>query len=884
MGLRKILLKTKVWSLAALCAVLLIRTVPAAPAQAEDDIVLTLRVPGVWEDVITDEMLAEFEALYPGVKVHLEFTGGGGGLIVSFVDVGQSIDERLQNTAELVSSADVMYVDSSTLYPEATLAGYFLDLSPLVSSDSDLNPEDFLPAAWESFRWENGFWALPLSVDVVTISYNPAAFDEAGLSYPTESWTLEDYANAARRLTEYDAEGNVSLPGLFSGFDSYNIAALLRALYGRSLIDNATSPEGAYFTDPEFVMLVQSWAELQEEGVASTLIQDPNDLDRIPIRIDTGFSIFGSPGGEAVERQTILLPGSTSVSDTQGFAISSGTQYPEEAYALAKFLTTRGELANNFFSSAPARYSIEQSAEIAAGQFTIQRQLSPEMQEMLDRSLEVALPMSELRYAGYLTLALERMRADEIDANTALQDAEARVQSHIQTALDRRADVEVVVATPAPDTLAEGQTILKFGLGSNFRILGGGELPNQDVWDQLSEAFVADESTVGRVEIESAAGSLTDMVQEYDCFTLPYNGVTSADLSTLLSLDPLLDTDATFDRNDVIGNTLQQLQQDNRTWAYPIAIDPRLLQYNPEVFAMMGVTEPVEGWTTDEFIDALRQLKEYSAELKPFNGNDPSGSYLNTLIAAFGGIPIDYRTTPPTIQINDPATVDAIRQVLDLAKAGYIEYSELSSNTFVISTESGEEQSPILGEGFNFGFGPGPNVIGEEDNPYLLTVYPQNSQYGVISYDIITGYISANAQDPEACYRWFNTIAQHPELFSGIPARRSLLTETMQQDGTSDVLNQVDSLLRDPNTVVLPSNFRADSSIGDFLLSYWLRRAYDNYVLRDADLQTELDEVQTFTSAYQACTLTIVPEEGELGANFEAFQECAQRADPTFTQ
>jgi hypothetical protein len=51
------------------------------------------------------------------------------------------------------------------------------------------------------------------------------------------------------------------------------------------------------------------------------------------------------------------------------------------------------------------------------------------------------------------------------------------------------------------------------------------------------------------------------------------------------------------------------------------------------------------------------------------------------LIAAYGGLPFDYRTDPPTLNFTDPATVEAIRQVLDLAKADLIQYETLTMNT-----------------------------------------------------------------------------------------------------------------------------------------------------------------------------------------------------------
>ena len=45
----------------------------------------------------------------------------------------------------------------------------------------------------------------------------PDAFDRAGMAYPSESWTLEDYFFAAEQLTEYDATGAVSVPGTVRG-------------------------------------------------------------------------------------------------------------------------------------------------------------------------------------------------------------------------------------------------------------------------------------------------------------------------------------------------------------------------------------------------------------------------------------------------------------------------------------------------------------------------------------------------------------------------------------------------------------------------------------------------------------------------------------------
>ena len=54
----------------------------------------------------------------------------------------------------------------------------------------------------KSFQWDNGVWGLPVSEDVILVIYDPAAFDQAGLTYPSEAWTTDDFVNAAHKLAQ----------------------------------------------------------------------------------------------------------------------------------------------------------------------------------------------------------------------------------------------------------------------------------------------------------------------------------------------------------------------------------------------------------------------------------------------------------------------------------------------------------------------------------------------------------------------------------------------------------------------------------------------------------------------------------------------------------
>ena len=182
-------------------------------------------------------------------------------------------------------------------------------------------------------------------------------------------------------------------------------------------------------------------------------------------------------------------------------------------------------------------------------------------------------------------------------------------------------------------------------------------------------------------------------------------------------------------------------------------------------------------------------------------------------------------------------------------------------------------------------------IGGDGSNPYKLATYPRGSQYAATSYGVTTAYISATSQNPDACYRWISTLAQHPELFNGMPTRRSLINDPayVAQAGADAVAfyNQYDALMQDANTVVFPSQFFADEKgPGNFLLRFWLNRAFDRYVMQDADLETELADAQTLVTAYQQCAANIPPLDEAAQDQREYTQQffnCATTADPTMT-
>lgn len=897
-----------------LCLALVMLMGIALPVSAQDSgtTTISLSVPEFFLDIFETQIIPEFEAQNPGIRVHL-VKSVGFGVPINF---DGDTETYLDDMEDYVSSADVVLFDSS-ITPESTRAGYFLDLMPLALSDASLNSDDFYSGVWQSFQWDGGLWGLPVQADPVLMFYDQAAFDAAGMSYPTASWTIDDFANAIRTLTKFNDDGTVAQAAIqtLNG----TLESMLLGLAGGDVIDETVLPSIPDYSNPVLEDILNTWSELQNEGYLSPVGGGGGGVviaigggENIP-PLSIAQSNFGvAQAGPDIQLGVSLLPGGRAGLVVNGFGISSGTRYPDAAYQLVKFMTYSPEAGSIFFGGKSARRSldgVEPQQDGPGGGFGFQGagSLSPEAQAVVDAAYETARPSSQELFAENIQNAIVSMTEDGVDARTALNDEETAVLNSLTLASDRKATTQINVALP-PEvvTLAPGEISLKFGATAVVQ-----PFPNEDLWQSLAAEFAANDPEVGQVEIETGFPQSTEeMAANYECFYSSYNLVPDADLSLLRSIDPLLDSDFSFDRSDVVGNTLASLQRENQTWAYPIQISPRAMSYNAEVFAQAGVPEPLNGWNTSQFEDALRALKSYLGDQAPYTPNSFGNDYILSLIVAYGGLPIDYRTTPTTINFTDPATVDAIRQALDLAKDGLIDYQALAAGGGFSISINGEESETVLTNetvgGFGFGGGGGavfairrPGGADEEEQPVnspMRTVgLPTGTAYSPAAYDISAMYISANTTHAEACYRFISFMAQHVELFEAMPARRSIINSPAiaSSHGADKVAfyQQMDALLAQPNTIIFPT--QTAGGPGAFIESYWLNRAFDRYVLEDADLDTELAEAQTFTTEYRTCAETLEPIEfgggagnanaGNIQERIQEIQQCMLQADPTAT-
>lgn len=144
---------------------------------------------------ILEGLAAEFEKEHPNVTI--DISSGA-----------SSTEELLQKLSAGFASDTYPNVSYSfgSWASELESSGRTVDLSDKID-DPDLAWDEF-PAAARSTVQPTGEKVIgfPALVDNLSLIYNKTVFDAAGVDYPTEDWTWDDFRDAAKKLTDPSTE------------------------------------------------------------------------------------------------------------------------------------------------------------------------------------------------------------------------------------------------------------------------------------------------------------------------------------------------------------------------------------------------------------------------------------------------------------------------------------------------------------------------------------------------------------------------------------------------------------------------------------------------------------------------------------------------------
>jgi len=127
-----------------------------------------------------------FEKLYPDVKVHEIWLPA------------DSVDQKLDAALAAGNAADVIMMSPDW---KGLRTKWFEDLNPYLEKDK-IDVADFTPGADDGYVDPDGKReGMPTTESDFMFAYNKEIFDKAGVPYPTNDWTWDDFKNVSEKVS-----------------------------------------------------------------------------------------------------------------------------------------------------------------------------------------------------------------------------------------------------------------------------------------------------------------------------------------------------------------------------------------------------------------------------------------------------------------------------------------------------------------------------------------------------------------------------------------------------------------------------------------------------------------------------------------------------------
>lgn len=313
---------------AALAAVL--SSVSMVAVMAAD---VTLTLISAENDAVVAPVIEAFEASHPGIKVEHQS--------IPFESMNAAIEARIGGGD---SSIDVLFVDSPRV-PSMVARGYLKSLEDLRSEIEPL----VTPVALDALSVDGTIYTLPLWTSTQMMFYNKDLLDKAGIPYPG--------ADQADRLTYeqiLDLGSKAQAAGAKYGFAFeqidryYQLQPIFESIGGGSGLtgEGNLTPD---ITNDKWVEGATFYAKMFEDGIAPRGIP----AGQVPPLFASGEVAFlvggpwrlaGYTSTEGLDFGVAPVPyfaNGKPVTPTGSWAlaVSPHSAHPEEAMALAKFMT-----------------------------------------------------------------------------------------------------------------------------------------------------------------------------------------------------------------------------------------------------------------------------------------------------------------------------------------------------------------------------------------------------------------------------------------------------------------------------------------------------------------------------------------------------------------
>jgi multiple sugar transport system substrate-binding protein len=289
---------------------------------------------------MAQQMLEQFHAEHPNIRVF-------------YTPDPDNLEERMELDMQAGIAPDVLD-GCCDFFPIWAQRGYLLDLRPYVEADLDAETiADWDPAQYHALSTRDGRqFGLPKYHGALALFYNKDLFDAYRLDYPDREWDHDDYLAAMRALThDRDQDGRIDLWGSMVDIGWERLQVHVNG-WGGHFVDPADPTHSLMGTPESLAALEWIRARMWDDHVMASFLDVQNLETRhafinesLAMVEDGSWALKDILEGARFRVGVVPFPSGparkVTLATTDGFAVYAGTQHPEAAWELLKFLVGR---------------------------------------------------------------------------------------------------------------------------------------------------------------------------------------------------------------------------------------------------------------------------------------------------------------------------------------------------------------------------------------------------------------------------------------------------------------------------------------------------------------------------------------------------------------
>jgi multiple sugar transport system substrate-binding protein len=266
------------------------------------------------------DLVDQYNAMNTGVHVNLDYIGSN-----------DNAYDKLTVALNAGEQPDITYQYGTSMPVLATAPG-IMDLTDKVQ-DSSYDWNDFSEGARQAATVDGHVYGIPALIDNLAIVYNKDLFQQAGISPPTANWTWDDFAAAAKGLTDaskkqygfaFPMVGDEDTVWHYdamlweAGGDILNADNTQAAFNSDAGVEALTTLQQMAVTDKSVYLDQQNTGKIQQlfnAGNIGMLVTGPWDLSSLP---DVNYGVQIMPSYPSGSHATIAGPDMWVVFDNDG--------------------------------------------------------------------------------------------------------------------------------------------------------------------------------------------------------------------------------------------------------------------------------------------------------------------------------------------------------------------------------------------------------------------------------------------------------------------------------------------------------------------------------------------------------------------------------------